>query len=180
MYNNQKKENLKKSIIEKVKFFFISGIGGVTQVVFLNIFLLTPAIKDLYITAFHWHMFDYPITYNGNGNIVAGGLGYFIVYNVSSILAQVVNFLVNRKGTFNSNANIIKTLPLFLVGTVAIMCLLAWITPFVNAFFVGKNINSTVSANLAAGICGISALLLYYPMEKFLFNENKGKTRENI
>ena len=80
-----------------VKFIVVSLLACIVQFGLVNLIPLIPQIKELYGTAFHWFVFDYPVTQNAAGEIVSGGLGYFIAFNVANIAAQIVAFFVNKE-----------------------------------------------------------------------------------
>ena len=63
-----------------VKFIVVSLLACIVQFGLVNLIPLIPQIKELYGTAFHWFVFDYPVTQNAAGEVVSGGVGYFIAF----------------------------------------------------------------------------------------------------
>lgn len=147
-----------------VKFAVISVFGSVVQFGVLNIMANVPAIRALYAEAFHFFVFTYTVE--------QGGLGYFIAFNTANILAQLVNFFLNRKKTFNSGANIAVTLPIYMSFTVALLCFSAWLSPIVYGLLIEK-IGDVWSLNIATMICSAIQFFLYFPVDKLLFKEKK-------
>lgn len=101
------------------------------------------------------------------------GLGVFIAANVSNVIAQIVSFFINRDKTFNSDANIAVTLPIYIVFTIALIIFSAWLsTKFIPLFT-----NFTGSADTAMAIsgacCGAVQFFLYFPVDKILFRKKK-------
>lgn len=163
----------KKTLWEFVKFIFVSLLATIVTYGTLNILILTPFIKELFATPFHWFVFDYPVTRDNAGFIVTGALGYFIAFNTANILAQIVAFFVNKEKTFKSSANVATTLPIYLVFTLALICFSAWLSPVLNTFFIGKGVGGQLSANIATAVCSTIQFFVYFPVDKLLFRKPK-------
>lgn len=162
-----------------VKFIVVSLLACIVQFALVNIIPLLPQIKEMYGTAFHWFVFDYPVTTNEAGEIISGGLGYFIAFNVANIAAQIVAFFVNKEKTFNSGANVAVVLPIYIIFTIALICFSAWLSPTLNTLFTVKwHWNGTASANVATAVCSALQFFLYFPVDKILFKEKKEDKKE--
>ena len=153
-----------------VKFIFVSLIAMVVQFVLLNTLKFLPFIANLYTSEgdpdFHWLVFTV--------TAAAGGLGYFIVNNVANIVAQIVSFFVNRDKTFNSDANIAVTLPIYIIFTIALICFSAWLNPVLKELCMSKfNLNDALSMNIATMCCSAVQFFLYFPVDKLLFPKKK-------
>jgi putative flippase GtrA len=168
-----KKGTGKKTLWEFVKFTIVALLATVVQYTTLNILIWLPFIKDLYATPFKWFVFDYPVNLNAAGIIVSGALGYFIAFNSSNILAQIVAFFVNKEKTFKSGANVAVTLPIYIVFTILLICFSAWLSPMLNTFFIGKGIGGQTSTNIAAMVCSGIQFFVYFPVDKVLFRKPK-------
>lgn len=156
-----------------VKFIVVSLLACIVQFALVNLIPLIPQIKELYGTAFHWFVFDYPVTMN-EGEIVSGGLGYFIAFNVANIAAQIVAFFVNKDKTFNSDANTAVVLPIYIVFTIALICFSAWLSPALNTLFTTKwGWPDAASLNVATAVCSALQFFLYFPVDKILFKKKK-------
>lgn len=168
----------KETLWELVKFTMVSMLAMVVSFGSLNIFIHLPFIRDLFGTPFNWFVFNYPVITNTAGVAVSGALGYFIAFNTSNTLAQIVAFFVNRDKTFKSSANIAITLPIYIVFTIALICFSAWLSPQLNAFAMGKSvfgieIGEGLAANIANMGCSFIQFILYFPVDKILFRKPK-------
>ncbi len=157
-----------------VKFIVVSLLACIVQFALVNLIPLIPQIKEMYATAFHWFVFDYPVTTNELGEIVSGGLGYFIAFNVANIAAQIVAFFVNKEKTFNSGANTAVVLPIYIIFTIALICFSAWLSPTLNTLFTSKwGWPDAASLNVATAVCSALQFFLYFPVDKILFKKKK-------
>ena len=148
-----------------VKFIVVSLLAMIVQFVLLNTLQLIPAIKELYTQEFNWLFFAYPVA--------VGGLGYFIVSNTANIIAQIVAFFVNKEKTFNSDANVAVTLPIYIVFTIGLIIFSAWLNPTLKDVFVGMNLNEALAKNIATMICSAPQFFLYFPVDKLLMHSKK-------
>lgn len=105
----------------------------------------------------------------GEGN----GLGFFIASTASNIIAQIVSFFINRDKTFNSDANIAVTLPIYIVFTVFLICFSAWLAPTFQGFLVTKGLAAELSTFISNALCGAIQFFLYFPVDKILFRKKK-------
>lgn len=147
-----------------VKFIFVSLLACIVQFALLNILAKIPAIHNLYQTPFEWFVFKYPAS--------DGGLGYFIAFNTANIAAQIVAFFVNKEKTFNSDANVAVTLPIYIVFTIALITFSAWLSPTIFGALSNK-INETLALNIATMICSAIQFFLYFPVDKLLMKSKK-------
>lgn len=160
-----------ETVWQFVKFIVVSLLAMIVQFALLNLLPLIPAIKNLYSQPFEWWVFV--------STVAAGGLGYFIVNNTANIIAQIVAFFVNRDKTFNSDANIAVTLPIYIVFTIALICLSAWLNPTLKNIFVEKwSWGDAAAANAATMVCSALQFFLYFPVDKLLFPKKKEEPNE--
>ena len=82
------------------------------------------------------------------------GLGFFIASTASNIIAQIVSFFINRDKTFNSDANIAVTLPIYIVFTIFLICFSAWLAPTFQGFLVSKGLTAELSTFISNALCG--------------------------
>ncbi len=160
-----------------VKFIFVSLLAMIVQFVLLNTLKFIPFIAKLYTVAgdpdFKWWIFTV--------TAAAGGLGYFIVNNTANIVAQIVSFFVNRDKTFNSDANIAVTLPIYIVFTIALICFSAWLNPVLKDLCINKfSLGDDLSANIATMCCSAIQFFLYFPVDKLLFPKKKTPETEEV
>lgn len=152
-----------------VKFIVVSLLAFVVQFVLLNTLKHIPIIAELYSQDFKWWIFAC--------SVAEGGLGYFIVNNTANIIAQIVSFFVNRDKTFNSDANIAVTLPIYIIFTLALICFSAWLNPVLKGLFVAK-LGDDLAANAATMICCAVQFFLYFPVDKLLMKSKKKDSAE--
>lgn len=155
-----------------VKFIFVSLIAMIVQFALLNILrVVLQNFTELYAQSFSWWVYKYTVE--------DGGLGYFIAFNVSNVVAQIVAFFVNREKTFNANNNIPVTLTVYIVFTVALLMFSAWLSPALYGFLLGKGVSDALSTNIATMACSCVQFFLYFPVDKLLMkNKDKDKNKK--
>lgn len=106
------------------------------------------------------------------------GLGVFIAANVSNVIAQIVSFFINRDKTFNSDANIAVTLPIYIVFTIALIIFSAWLSTKLIPLFTGLTGSADTAMAISGACCGAVQFFLYFPVDKILFSKKKEKKAE--
>lgn len=152
----QKFKAKNKGLYEFILFNLMSNVATLT-----NFFMLyvgnTFLFKSLSIYPFHWFIFDYPVR--------VGGLGGMLSFLLAYVLAQTVNFIIQRKVVFNANVQVKKVLPWY-VATVTIAGIISlWLPPFTIALlqpFVKQH--ATLVSN---GINILIQVAINYPMMKY-------------
>ena len=162
---------VRKTLWQLVKFSMVSCLCGITQFTVLNICVNIPAIQSLYAVPFHWFVFNYPVSSNG--------LGYFIAFNIANICAQIVEFTGNRKTTFKADNSVTLTLILFMLFSCGIICLAAWLSPFLNRMVLSWGIGPRLSANISSVMMGTIQFLLYFPFDKLIMRKKKIQTSDD-
>lgn len=153
-----------------VKFIFVSLIAFVIQT-FLPLLIKLFMSDEFLQKPYKFWIFENEAPDAATGIIVAG-LGVFIAANLSNVLAQIVSFFINRDKTFNSDANIAVTLPIYIVFTIALICFSAWLSPTLITFF-SKYINENAAISISGACCGAIQFFLYFPVDKILFHKKK-------
>ncbi len=174
----EKKGSLLVTVWQFVKFIVVSLLAMLVQVTLTNIIPLIPAIQEMYAQPFDLWVLSYPVNYNDVGEIISGGLGYCIAFNVANIVAQVVAFFVNKEKTFNSGANVAITLPIYIAFTIALVFFSAWLSPTLNTLFLGFGWSEGLARNAAMMICSALQFFLYFPVDKLLFHKKKEEKAE--
>lgn len=169
----EEKGSLLVTIWQFVKFIVVSLLAMLVQVVLTNVIPLIPAIQELYAEPFTLWVLEYPVNFNDAGEVISGGLGYCIAFNVANIVAQIVAFFVNKEKTFNSGANVAITLPIYIVFTIALVFFSAWLSPTLNTLFLGWGWSDALARNAAMMICSALQFFLYFPVDKILFHKKK-------
>ena len=89
------------------------------------------------------------------------------------IAAQIVSFFINRDKTFNSDAKVSITLPIYIIFTIFLICFSAWLAPTFQGFLVSKNLNAELATFISNALCGAIQFFLYFPVDKLLFKKKK-------
>ena len=150
-----------------VKFIVVS-LGAFVIQTFLPLLIKLPMSEAFKMQAFDWGLFK---------STAEVGLGIFLAANISNIIAQIVSFFINRDKTFNSDANIAVTLPIYIVFTIALICFSAWLSPTLITFFTGK-IGENAAISVSGAVCGAIQFFLYFPVDKLLFSKKKENKEE--
>ena len=145
-----------------VKFIVVS-LGAFVIQTFLPLLIKLPMSETFKMQAFDWGLFK---------STAEVGLGIFLAANISNIIAQIVSFFINRDKTFNSDANIAVTLPIYIIFTIALICFSAWLSPTLITFFTGK-IGENAAISVSGAVCGAIQFFLYFPVDKILFSKKK-------
>ncbi len=153
-----------------VKFIVVS-LGAFVIQTFLPLLIKLPMSDGFLHQAYKFWIFQSEAPDPETG-IIAAGLGVFIAANLSNVLAQIVSFFINRDKTFNSDANIAVTLPIYIVFTIALICFSAWLSPTLITFFAGK-IGENAAISVSGACCGAIQFFLYFPVDKILFRKKK-------
>ncbi len=145
-----------------VKFIFVSLGACLVQTTLTAI--LPYIFQALYDDPCKFFIFDY--------SAAEGGWGYFWVFAISNVAAQVVAFFINKEKTFNSSANVAITLPIFLVCTVVILTTSQWAAPVIKEFSMNY-LNAKTSEFIAMAVTMTFQFLAYFPVNKILFRKKK-------
>ncbi|MBQ3045113.1 MAG: hypothetical protein IJD49_04090 [Clostridia bacterium] len=162
-----------------VKFIIVSLGACIVQIALVNLIPMIPAVKELFSQEFvklvvnGVPVFNYPVNYDAAGNIILGGLGYCIAFNVSNVVAQIVAFFINREKTFKSSANIAVTLPIYFVCTIIILLFSAWLAPTLYNIFLGWNWSVSLSNMLSTFASMTFQFIAFFPVQAILFRKKK-------
>ena len=164
-----------KTLWQFVKFIFVSLIAFVIQT------FLPMLIKLFRSPEFQAKEYDIWGIFKSSVDEKTGlmlGLGIFIAANISNILAQIVSFFINRDKTFNSDAKISVTLPIYIVFTVALIIFSAWLSTKLIPLFTGLTGSVSTATAISGACCGAVQFFLYFPVDKLLFPEKKKEAAE--
>lgn len=164
-----------KTLWQFVKFIFVSLIAFVIQT-FLPLLLKLFMSDDFLTKAYDiWGIFKSSV--DAKTGVVLG-LGVFIAANVSNVIAQIVSFFINRDKTFNSDANIAITLPIYIVFTIALIIFSAWLSTVFIPFFTKLTGSADTAMAISGACCGAIQFFIYFPFDKLLFPEKKEEKKE--
>ncbi|MCI6387577.1 MAG: hypothetical protein PUG69_06950 [Ruminococcus sp.] len=159
-----------KTLWQFVKFIFVSLIAFVVQT-FLPLLIKLFMSDELLTRSYDiWGIFKSSVDAKTGAML---GLGVFIAANVSNVIAQIVSFFINREKTFNSDANIAVTLPIYIVFTIALIIFSAWLSTKFIPFFTGLTGSADTAMAISGALCGAVQFFIYFPFDKLLFPEKK-------
>ncbi len=164
-----------KTLWQFVKFIFVSLIAFVIQACLPLVIKLFMSDEFLTKTYDIWGIFKSSV--DPKKGIVLG-LGVFVAANVSNVIAQIVSFFINREKTFNSDANIAITLPIYIVFTIALIIFSAWLSTKFIPFFTGLTGSPDAAMTISGALCGAVQFFIYFPFDKLLFPEKKEEKAE--
>lgn len=152
-----------------VKFIVVSLGACIVQFGLVNILPLI--FRPLYDSPCDFFVFHYPAE--------DGGWGYFWVFAISNITAQIVAFFINKEKTFNSGANTKVVLPIYIVFTVALICFSQWLNPTIYGWILNDiGWSDAAARNIATAVCSALQFFLYFPVDKILFHKKKEEKTE--
>lgn len=173
-----------------IKFTLVSMIAGGSEMVLYNVFLwiLRGPLMNISVD---WFIFHYPGGAEGtvlsDGTIARGGACVLVAYLVSTIVGNFVSFVVNRKTTFKSVANvkfsIIATMVMivFIIFYSTVLGGLAnsWVGTwkiFENAD--GNFLLTFLMQNIGKFLITMITFVFVFVMNKFVILREEKKTKE--
>lgn len=144
---------------EFIKFNVLSNVATITNFVVLWIgasFLF----KRFADQAFDWTIFHYPVK--------NGGLGGFLSFLLAYVVAQIVNYFVQRKLVFGADNSISKTLHWYILTVVVAGILSIVLPPYTTALFQSWGLSLGWAQAAANWVNIIVQVGINYPMMKFV------------
>lgn len=149
-----------QSLWEFIKFNVLSNISTVTRFVmtwvgtaiFVNALAMT--------TPFSFLIFNY--TSDGSN-----GLGGFLTFLVAEVLAQVVNFFVQMKFVFKSDASFSTAAPKYAVLAALIVVVNLVLPGYVTNWCIGFGMGAELAATVASVVNTLLAVIVSFPVLKF-------------
>lgn len=154
-------------------FFVLSNGVTVLQIV------LMPLLKSLFgktglvDVGFTYFIFDYPAGQLSGGG--GGGLAYFLAVQITIAIAQVLNFMLQRKITFRARGGIGRAalwyLAAYVVITIGAAALQGMYKVPVYNFFIGHfgNSGETIADLITMIINSAVSFWVFYPIMKWIF-----------
>lgn len=148
------------TVFQIIKFTLASLIAFIVE--FAILFALGALLKDMNNQPFDWFIFHYA----GDG---VNGLGTAITFFVSTVCAQIVSFIVNRKKTFGANNSLTFSIVIYIILIVALICAQTYFAPQLAGVLANKFSLGVEGANSIAKMffCFVNWVILF-PMEKFV------------
>lgn len=149
-----------QSLWEFIKFNILSNVSTATRfvVTWVGTWLF---VNTLALTApFSFLIFNY--TSSGSN-----GLGGFLTFLLAEVLAQVVNFFVQMKFVFKSQASFATAAPKFAVLAVLIVVVNLVLPGYVTNFCIGLGLGAELAATVASVVNTLLAVIVSFPVLKF-------------
>ena len=180
-------------IAQFIVFFIISNGVTVLQMVLMPLIKYLFGFTPLVSTSFQvlpvghnldggiYYVFDYAA-----GNIASGGgggLAYFLAVEITLLIAQVINFFLQRNVTFKSNTSVVRAAVWYFIAWVIISVGAAALqglykTPIYTFFMTSlvSGAGTTVADIITMLINCVISFWVFYPILKVIFKEKEGQT----
>ncbi|MCH4160848.1 MAG: GtrA family protein [Bifidobacterium sp.] len=148
------------NIWEFILFNVLSNISTITR------FLMTWVGTAIFVSTLHltapcsFLIFNY----DSEGS---HGIGGFLTFFLAEVLAQVVNFIVQKKWVFKSASNFSQAAWKYAVLAVIVVVVNLVLPGYVTALCIGWGLNAGLAATLASVVNTVLAVVVSYPLLKF-------------
>ncbi|MDU4974464.1 MAG: hypothetical protein E6X19_17310 [Hungatella hathewayi] len=165
------------TVLQMVLMPFIKYLFGFTALVDTGFQVLPVGHK---LDGGIYYVFDYAAGAIAAGG--GGGLAYFLAVEITLLIAQVINFFLQRNVTFKSNAGIARAAVWYFiawliisVGAAALQGL--YKTPIYTFFMnmMGEGAGMTVADIITMLINCVISFWVFYPILKVIFKEKEGQ-----
>lgn len=127
----------------------------------LGAFLLFKSFQD---DPFSWWLIDYPLE--------SGGLGSFLSFATSYIIAQLFNFIIQRKTTFKANNHVVKSAVLYTLMVVGIYVLQLLLPPLILDDLIGW-FGYEIGSIIVKSLMMTMAMLIQFPLNKWVIMKHQ-------
>lgn len=177
-----------ETIAQFIVFFLLSNGVTVLQLVLMPVLKAIFNGTSLVDTNFQiWHMgtvggkpyylFDYAAGTISNGG--GGGLAYFLAVEITLLIAQVINFFLQRNITFKSNSSVWKAafwyILAYIVITIIAAALQGWYKDPIYGFFQSTlnwgTVGTTVADLVTMIINSAISFWVFFPIFKVIFRQ---------
>ncbi len=178
------------SVAQFIVFFIISNGVTVLQMILMPLIKYLFGFTSLVSTNFQilpvghnldgsiYYVFDYASGAIGNGG--GGGLAYFLAVEITLLIAQIINFFLQRNVTFKSNTSVAKAAVWYFIAWVIISVGAAALqglykTPIYNFFMnlMGEGAGMTVADIITMLINCVISFWVFFPIMKIIFKQEK-------
>lgn len=171
-------------VAEFVVFTLISQGMTVLQLALMPIFKWVFNLTPLVDTAFQvlpvntnadgstFFIFDYPA---GTLPLGGGGLAYFLAVQLTLLIAQVINFFLQRNVTFKSDSNVWRAATWYAIAYVIITFVAAWLQgfykdPIYQWMIDGWGATGETGADVVTMIVNaLISFVVFFPILKIIF-----------
>lgn len=178
------------SIAQFIVFFIISNGVTVLQMILMPLIKYIFSFTALVSTNFQilpighnldgsiYYVFDYASGSIANGG--GGGLAYFLAVEITLLIAQIINFFLQRSVTFKSNANVVKAAVWYFIAWLLISVIASALQGLYKApiyeFFMntlGKGSGTTAADIVTMLINCVISFWVFFPIMKVIFKEKE-------
>ncbi|HKL73590.1 MAG TPA: GtrA family protein [Clostridia bacterium] len=149
--------NEHKNIFQLVKFAIFSMVAFLTE--YISFALIKLSLNNV-VQPVHWWIFNYDTD--------TGGLGVFIAFLMSNVLAQIISFILNRKKTFNANNNVWLSASMYAVMVLGIIILNTWMGGVLTRLLNRVIANVDICQYIGKLIGSFAAFVITFVMSKFV------------
>lgn len=150
-------------LFEFLMFNLFSNVATITNFVVL-ILSKNYLFSSLTEVPFHFWIYNY--------SLANGGLGAFLSFLLSFFIAQMVNFIVQRKLVFGADNDLSGAVPMYLLAILLVYLLCLYLPTLVMAPLTGL-FGSFWATNLANVINIAVQVIILYPVLKFFVMKKK-------
>ena len=150
--------SMKNTVEQLYKSFFLGAIATIVDFV---IFSLCNYVffKHLRQTTFHFGPFNY--------SIEDGGLCLFLSTAFSYLISQSVNYFVQRKYAFKSDATTVRSFVLYICSSILAYLVILYIPGLIGAF-VNSVVGFTFGALVTKAIANFIGFIIQFPINKLI------------
>ena len=106
------------------------------------------------------------------------GIGYLWSFLISTAIGYAIAFVLNRKITFRSNANPVRSVVLYVLMVVFTILVTTWLGTAILNLCIQNNLRGWGEA-LAKPLVSLLAFVWTYPINRFLIHPSRRATPEN-
>lgn len=163
------KGGLVKALWQLAKFFLVSCVTGIIQLVLVNAFFLLMKNWKPALPPFLAKIFSESTVGAGNDN-----WGYVLPFLLSNALANIYGYIQNRRTTFRSDAPK-RCFVIYLAVLAGLILFCAWLQGVIaNALTASGSVFLTRFApTIASMAAGALEFLVLFPLEKFVLLKEK-------
>ncbi len=164
------------SLIQFLKFILFGSLGGVIQIITVNVFHF--AMKGWTTPLPHLLGKVFSEGVMGVGNSC---WGYIIPFFLSNLVSQIFQYVQNKRRTFDSDAPR-WVFWVYIAVTVLLIFIVTWVQGVVNNALLRTEAALVVrlAPTLSVVIAGQIYTLVLFPMEKFILFRRKARPSEKL
>ena len=168
------------TVLQMIMMPLIKYIFGFTSLVNTT-FQIMPIGKNL--DGSTYYVFDYALgAISGGGG---GGLAYFLAVEITLLIAQIINFFLQRNVTFKSKSGIVKAaiwyfIAWVIISTVASALQGLYKVPIYNSLMkaMGTGVGTTLADIITMLINSAISFWVFFPIMKIIFKNQENRVEK--